>query len=111
MGSYLTAANFSGDGVVPYLSAVVKAIPPFFGILFIMFWLVINGAAYFATMKLTGRKTFWLTFISSSFVFFLMSLVMAVMNGINSIEFMSGYWVAFYLLMTILGWYLLENYK
>lgn len=111
MAQYLLAADFSGTGIIPYLSAITTAIPPFWAITLFVLWLFINGASYFAILKSTGKKRFLHTVTATTFAVFLMSIPLAAMNGINSLTFLSGYWVAFYLLLTVIFWYLLENYK
>ena len=45
-----------------------------------------------------------------SFVTFLLSLLIASMNE-ASFTFLSGYWVAFYILMTLISWFILDRYK
>ena len=111
MQPYLTAEGFSGTGLIPYLSAISTAIPSFWSATLFIFWIVVNAASYFAILKSTGKKRFWHTFTAVSFVFFLLSLLVASMNGVNNIIFLSGYWVAWYILFTVIGWVLLENYK
>jgi hypothetical protein len=111
MTPYLTAESFAGTGLIPYLSSISTAIPSFWAATLFVFWLVVNAASYFAILKQTGKKRFWHTFTAVTFVFFLISLLVASMNGINDIIFLSGYWVAWYILWTVIGWYLLEAYK
>jgi hypothetical protein len=111
MNPYLIANDFNGTGLIPYMSAVSTAIPSFWAATLFVFWIVVNAASYFAILKSTGRKRFWHTFTAVTFVFFLISLLTASMNGINDIIFLDGYWVAWYILWTVIGWYLLENYK
>jgi len=111
MQPYLTNTDFGGTGLVPYLSAISTAIPDFWPITLFVFWIVVNAASYFAILKTTGKKRFWHTFTSVTFVFFIISLMIASMNGVNSVIFLEGYWVAWYILWTVLGWILLENYK
>lgn len=111
VNQYLVSTDFNGSGLVPMASAVSTAIPPFWGFLLFVFWISINASSYFAILKLTRRKRFFHTFTASSFVFFLVSVIVASMNGINNITFMTGYWVAFYILMTVIGWFMLESYK
>ena len=111
MAGAQTAADFAGSGLIPYMSAISTAIPPFWAIVTFVLWVVINAASYFAILKTTGKKRFFHSFTAVSFVMFLFSLLIAAMNGINDITFLSGYWVAFYLLWTVIGWYLLEAYK
>jgi hypothetical protein len=111
MQPYKLAADFAGTGFIPYLSSISTAIPSFWAVTLFVFWIVVNAASYFAILKTTGRKRFWHTFVAVTFVFFLISLLIASMNGTNGIIFLSGYWVAWYILWTVLGWILLENYK
>ena len=110
MQKYLEYTDFGGSGLVPILSAVSTAVPQFWSLLIFVFWIAINGASYFAILKLTGKKRFFHTLVATSFVMFLGSLVIASQNT-TTIIFLSGYWIAFYLLMTVIGWFLLNSYK
>jgi len=110
MEQFLVASDFAGTGFVPYLSAISTAIPPFWPLTLFMLWIVINASSYFAILKLTGKKRFWHTLTAVSFVFFLLALVVSGMNTV-AITFLSGYWVGFYILMTVVAWMLLEKYK
>lgn len=107
---YSVASDFNGTGIVPILSSVSTAIPPFWSILLFVFWLGINAASYFAILKLTGKKRFFHTLTATSFVIFLASLVIAAQNT-SSLTFLEGYWVGFYIVMTAGGYVLLEKYK
>jgi len=109
MQKYLEYTDFSGEGLVPIMSAVTTAVPLFWPLLIFVFWIAVNGASYFAILKLTGKKRFFHTFVATSFVMFLASITISSMNG--AITFLSGYWVAFYLLMTVIGYFLLHHYK
>lgn len=113
MQKYKTMLDFPADkGVIPLLKAIVTAIPPFFSIILFVIWLLGSGGAYYAILKTTGKKRFWACLTSMSFITFLLSLVIASMNFMNgSVEFISGYWVGFYILMTIISYYMLSNYK
>ena len=111
MQEYLTATNFEGTGLIPYLSAISTAVPTFWPATLFVLWIVVNAASYFAILKTTGKKRFWHTFTAVTFVFFIISILVASMNGINDIIFLSGYWVAWYILWTLIGWILLESYK
>ena len=102
--------DFNGSGFVPIMSSVSTAIPSFWSLLLFVFWLVINAASYFSILKLTGKKRFFHTFTATSFIIFLTSLVVAAMNT-SDITFLEGYWVGFYILMTVVGWVLLDKYK
>ena len=110
MQKYLTATDFTGSGLVPYMASIATAIPPFFSILLFVFWIAINAASYFAIFALSAKKRFFHSFLASSFVIFLASVVLAAMNT-STITYLSGYWVGFYIVMVGLGWILLENYK
>ena len=111
MVQILTATDFGGTGLIPYMSAISTFIPMFWAATLFVLWIVINAASYFAILKSTGKKRFWHTFVSVSFVFFIISLLIASMNGINDVIFLEGYWVAWYILCTVIGFILLENYK
>ena len=110
MEQYQVASDFSGRGMIPIMSSVSTAIPQFWSFLLFVFWITMSAASYFAILKLTGKKRFWHTFTATSFVFFLVSVIVASMNS-TAITFLNGYWVAFYILMTLIGWFLLDNYK
>lgn len=111
MEKYLRYTDFAGEGFVPIMSAVTTAVPRFWSLLLFVFWISINGASYFAILKLTGKKRFFHTFTAVSFIIFLAALSIAAMNGVNDIIFLSGYWVAYYLLMIVIGYFLLHYYK
>lgn len=110
-GNFCTMTDFGGTGVIPFFSAIVTAIPPFFSIVLFMFWLFGAGSSYFIILKTTGKKRFWHSLTAMSFISFLLSLLMAGMNGLNDITFLSGYWIGFYILMTGGSYILLERYK
>ncbi len=110
MQKYLIMNDFNGSGFIPIMSAVSTAIPQFWSLLLFVFWIVINAASYFSILKLTGKKRFFHTFTSTSFIIFLVSLVVTAQNT-SSIKFLEGYWVGFYILMVVMGYVLLEKYK
>lgn len=110
MNQYKTMADFSGEGLIPILSAIVTAIPPFFSIILFVIWLGGTTSSYFAILKLTGRKRFFHSLTAMSFICFLSSLLIIGMNN-STIEFLNGYWVGFYILMTIVSYFMLSNYK
>lgn len=110
MQKYITMRDFPSDtGVMPVLKAIVTAIPPFFSIILFVVWLLGTGGSYYTILKLTGKKRFWSCLTAMSFITFLLSLTIISMN--DAIEFLSGYWVGFYILMTLISWYMLSNYK
>lgn len=110
MQKYSTMADFGGVGVIQLLSAVVTAIPPFFSIMLFAIWIFGTAASYFSILKLTGKKRFWHSLTAFSFSMFLASLLLAAQNT-TDITFLSGYWIGFYILMTMMSWVLLDRYK
>lgn len=110
MPQYQTMNDFGGVGVVPALSAIVSAIPPFFPIILFMFWVFGTGGSYYAILRTTGKKRFWHSLTAFSFITFLMSLIIAGMNN-STIIFLNGYWIGFYILMTLSSYILLDRYK
>jgi hypothetical protein len=102
--------DFGGVGLVPMLKAIVSAIPPFFSITIFAIWLFATAGSYMAIAQLTGRKRFWNALTAMSFISFLLSLVIVAMNEVD-FTFLSGYWVGFYILMTMGSWYMMSNYK
>lgn len=109
MDKLATMTDFGGVGVVPLLDAVVTAVPLFFPMILFAIFLVGTGASYFAILKNTGKKRFWHCMTAMSFVTFLASLIIVAMN--LTVEYLNGYWVGFYILMTLGSWYMLANYK
>lgn len=110
MQQYKTAIDFSGDGFVPIMSAIVTAIPNFVSILLFMIWILGAAGSYFSILKLTGKKRFWHSLTAMSFIAFLLSLLFAGMNTLE-VTFLDGYWIGFYILMIVLSWILLDRYK
>lgn len=110
MEKYKTMLDFGGVGIIPLLSAIVTAIPPFFPVVLFMIWLFGTGGSYFAILKTTGKKRFWHSLTAFSFITFLLSLLIAGMNTAET-TFLSGYWIGFYILMTIASFVLLDRYK
>jgi len=110
MQKYKTMLDFGGIGVMPLLSAVVTAIPPFFSIILFILWIAGTGGSYYAMLKSTGRKRFWSALTAMSFVIFLSSLPLLAMNT-AAITFLEPYWVGFYILMTLGSWFMLSHYK
>ena len=107
---YRVMADFGGQGVIPLLKSIVTAIPPFFAIIIFVAWIFGTAATYFTILKTTGKKRFWNCLTAMSFATFLMSLVIAAMNE-SDFTFLSGYWVGFYILMTLASYFILDRYK
>lgn len=110
MDKYKVLSDFGGVGVVPLLKSIVTAIDSFFPIILFVIWILGTASSYFAISKLTNRKRFWQSLTAMSFVTFLLSLLIASMNEVD-FPFLSGYWVAFYILMTLISWFILDRYK
>jgi len=110
MEKFKTMADFGGVGVIPLLSAIVTAVPVFFPVMLFAIWIFLSGASYYTILKTTGKKRFWHSLTAVSFICFLSSLLIAGMNT-TALTFLSGYWVGFYILMTLASWYMLSNYK
>lgn len=110
MQKYLEYTDFSGSGLYPIMASVSTAVPLFWPLLIFVLWIAISGASYFAILKLTGKKRFFHSFTATSFVMFLGSLIIVAMNNAD-VEFLSGYWVGWYLVMSVTGYFLLHYYK
>lgn len=112
MQKYQTFSNFSNGsiGAIPVIQSVVTAVPVFFPVTLFMFWLLVAGSSYFTILKTTGKKRFWNSLTASSFVTLVLSLVIASMNTATTV-LLEGYWIGFYILMTLASWYMLSNYK
>lgn len=110
MDKFKTMEDFGGVGVMPLLSAIVTAVPVFFSVTLFVMWLFLTGSSYFVMLKTTGKKRFWNALTAVSFVMFIASLLIAGMNT-ATITYLSGYWVGFYILMTLASWFMLSNYK
>lgn len=110
MQKYKTMADFGGVGIIQMLSSVVTAIPPFFSIVLFVLWIFLTASSYFVMLKTTGKKRFWHALTATSFVMFLASLLLAAQNT-ATITFLNGYWIGFYIVMTVISWVLLDRYK
>lgn len=111
MDKYKTLTDFpSQEGIMPILSANITAVPIFFPVMLFVIYIFGTAASYFMILKSTGKKRFWQSLTSMSFVTFLISLLISAMNT-ATITYLSGYWVGFYILMTLMSWFMLSNYK
>lgn len=111
MQKYKTMRDFNDmTGIMPVLSSIVTAIPPFFSIILFILWVFGSASAYFVMLKTTGKKRFWHALTAMSFVCFLLSLLIAGMNT-ATITFLNGYWVGFYILTVLISWLMLSHYK
>lgn len=110
--AYQTMANFSNEsvGILPVLYANSMAVPLFWPVTLFMVWLIGSASSYYAILKTTGKKRFWHSLTSMSFVCFLLSLLISSMNTATVI-LLNGYWIGFYIMMTLVSWFLLSTYK
>ncbi len=110
LAQYKTMADFGGVGIMGLLSSVVTAVPVFFPVTLFLILLFGSGASYFVILTTTGKKRFWHSLTAMSFVVFLSSLLISAQNT-TTITFLSGYWVGFYILLVLVSWFMLSNYK
>ena len=109
MIKYPNMDSFGGVGIIPLFKSIITAIPQFFSIIIFFIWILGTASSYYAIFKTTGKKRFWHSLTSMSFVSFILSLVIVSMN--DSFTYIKGYWVAFYILMTLISWFILDRYK
>lgn len=107
---YSTMESFGEITLLNMFKSISTAIPDFFSIILFFLWIFFTGASYFTILKTTGKKRFFHSLTAMSFVMFLSSLLIAAMNEIDFV-FLNGYWVGFYILMTIVSTYMLSQYK
>lgn len=111
MAGYTTVAQLTDvNPILAFFQAVALAVPPFFPLAIFLFWIMGSASSYFIILKTTGKKRFFHTITSMSFVMFLVSLFLASMNT-TTVTIMGGYWVAFYIVATALSWWGLTQYK
>lgn len=110
MEFFKTVADFNDVSLIlALIYSLADAMPPFFSIALFIIWLFGSAASYFAILRSTGRKRFFHVTTAFSFGSFILSLLFASLNG--EVIVMSGYWVAFYILMTGLSYLGLSFYK
>jgi hypothetical protein len=111
MEKLVTMANFSTDvGAMPLVNSVVTVIPEFWSVLLFFIWIFSTAGSYFVILKTTGKKRFWNVLTAMSFISFLSSLLVVSLNS-PSVEHLNPYWVGFYIMMILLSWLGLSNYK
>lgn len=112
MEQLLTYQNFTNSsiGAIPILEATVTAVPVMFPVILFLIWLLGTASSYYAILKTTGRKRFWNALTAMSFVTFILSLILVTMNTTTT-TFLSGYWVAFYIIITVGSWFMMVKYK
>lgn len=110
MDYYKTISDFGTPGVQTLIYSVADAVPGFFALALFLIWLLGSASSYFIILKTTGRKRFFHSLTAMSFVMFLVSLMFASMNTLT-VTVISGYWVGFYIVMILLSFYGLNQYK
>jgi hypothetical protein len=105
---YKTAADFTGTGLLPYLYSIESAVPGFFTILTFCIWIFGTAASYFSILNNSGRKGILQSLTAMSFVSFLVALLFSALNS-SEMTILSGYWVGFYILMTVTSYYLMDH--
>lgn len=107
---YKTMEDFGAITLLNLFKSIVTAVPEFFPVILFFVWIFFTGASYFTILKTTGKKRLLHSLTAMSFVCFLLSLFIAAMNE-ASFTFLNGYWVGFYILMTVVSLFLLDKYK
>lgn len=105
-----TMEDFGSITLTNMLKSNVTAITPYFSIILFFLWLLFSAASYFAILKTTGKKRFWHSLTAMSFITFILSLYIAAMNE-AAFTFLDGYWVGFYILMSLVSLFMLKQYK
>lgn len=112
MDKYQTISDLTNEtiGIRPLLQSVSLAVPLFWPVLLFLIYILGTSSIYFAILKTTGKKRFWHGLVAMSFVLFLVSLLIASMNTVTT-TILPGYWILFYLVMTIISYLILSSYK
>ena len=110
MEKYKTMTDFGGVGAMPLMESIVTAVPIFFPVTLFIIWIFGTASSYFMILKTTGKKRFWHSLTAMAFITFLASLLISSMNTTTT-EYLSGYWVGFYILMVLGSWFFLDTYK
>lgn len=108
--TYKTMESFGQVTLTNLFKSNVTAIPEFFPVILFFIWIFFTGASYMVILKTTGKKRFWHSLTAMSFVIFLASLLISAMNEVAFV-FLNGYWVGFYILMTVISLSALSQYK
>jgi hypothetical protein len=113
MEYYQTIADLTSETTNSFMAlfqSIALAVPIFFPLTLFLIWVFGSASSYFIILKTTGKKRFFHTATSMSFVMFIVSLLIVSMNT-SEVTIMSGYWVAFYIVATAFSWYGLTQYK
>ncbi|MCK4501290.1 hypothetical protein KAU11_12390 [Candidatus Babeliales bacterium] len=111
MQKYKTIRDFNNSvGAMPVIESVVTAVPIFFSVILFFIFILGTASSYFAILKTTGKKRFWHSATAMAFAKVILSLVISAMNTATT-TYLNGYWIGFYILMTLASWFMLSNYK
>jgi hypothetical protein len=110
MDKYQTITDLPTTGALALMQSVSLANSAFFPMILFMIWIFGTASSYFTILKTTGKKRFWQSFTAMSFATFILSLSITAMNT-TEVTILSGYWVGFFILSTLLSWYGLSQYK
>lgn len=107
---YKTIADFPNQSIPMAMTSSVVTAVPFFSVTIFLLWLIAPAAAFFAIRKITGKSRYWHALTAMSFVCFLASLIIAMLNT-AALTYIEPYWIAFYIMATVGSWFLLKTYK
>ena len=110
MEYYKVMSDLGGESILTMIQSIALAVHAFFPVFLFFFWLFGSASSYYVILKTTGKKRFFHTLTSFGFVSFLIALLLASLNT-TTITILSGYWVGFYIVMTVISWYILTQYK
>jgi len=111
MNKYKTLRDFNETiGVMPLLKSVTTAVPIYWSFTLFTIFILGTASSYFMVLKMTGKKRFWHSLTAMSFTTMVMSLLIASMNTAETI-YLNGYWIGFYIMMVVVSYFMLSNYK
>ena len=107
---YKTMNDLGGLSIHNALVMISLAVPYFFE--FFCFFLLITliGGLYFAAYNYSGKRRFFNSLSSASFVTLLVSVLLALNNTLEY-TILNGLWVVFYIVITIISYIMLTYYK
>lgn len=111
MDYYRTIDDFSTTSkTLAFFQSIASAVPTYFPMFLFLVWIFGSASSYFVILKTTGKKRFFHSVTAMSFIMFIVALLLASMNT-TEVTILNGYWVGFYILMTLFSWYGLTQYK
>ena len=105
MALYKEAADFTTDNfAVGTLKSVVSAVPFSFDLTLFLIWVFFTAGCFVMIQKTTGQRKYLFVLMAVNFLVFLSSIMLVLMNSAE-FQFLSPYWVAFYLMMSVLSYW------